>query len=176
MSETVDIEPFINGTARQLSVPARRLLADVLRDDLGLVGTRLGCEHGVCGACTVLIDGRAARSCLMLAAQAHGAQVQTIEGLAGDRYLDALQAAFHQHHALQCGFCTSGMLVSAVELLRENPEPTVEEIKHHLSGNICRCTGYGNIVAAVQHAARLLSGAATRPVNTHSTTGDRHDH
>ena len=150
--------PFINGTARPLSVPARRLLADVLRDDLGLVGTRLGCEHGVCGACTVLIDGRAARSCLVLAAQAHGAQVETIEGLAEDQDLSALQAAFHQHHALQCGFCTSGMLVSVIELLRENPDPTADEIRHHLSGNVCRCTGYGSIVKAVQCAARLLSG------------------
>jgi len=158
VKDTVNVVPFINGTARPMSVPARRLLADVLRDDLGLVGTRLGCEHGVCGACTVLIDGRAARSCLVLAAQAHGAQVETIEGLAEDRDLSALQAAFHQHHALQCGFCTSGMLVSAVELLRENPDPTADEIRHHLSGNVCRCTGYGNIVAAVQYAARLLSG------------------
>ncbi len=131
----------------------RRSLVDFLRHDLGLVGTHVGCEHGVCGACTVMLDGRTVRSCLLFAAQADGSEVTTIEGIGTDEALHPLQLAFQQHHALQCGFCTPGMILAALELLRDNADPSDEEIRVGLSGNLCMCTGYVNIVRAVRAAA-----------------------
>jgi aerobic-type carbon monoxide dehydrogenase small subunit (CoxS/CutS family) len=143
----------VNGERRSCSVPDRKLLADVLRQDLGLTGTHLGCEHGVCGACTVLLDGVSARSCLTLAVQADGAAVETVEGLAsgtkGGEGLNPLQQAFWNRHGLQCGFCTSGILMSLTELLRDDPDPDEEKVRLVLSGHLCRCTGYQNIVDAV---------------------------
>ena len=142
----------VNGGREQIDVEPRRTLADALRDDLGLTGTHLGCEQGVCGACTVLLDGEPVRSCLMLAVQADGSALITVEGLAGDE-LHPLQQAFADCHGLQCGFCTPGFLISALHLLTENPDPSREEIRAGLSGNICRCTGYVGIVDAVRQAA-----------------------
>ena len=142
----------VNGCREQIDVEPRRTLADALRDDLGLTGTHLGCEQGVCGACTVLLDGEPVRSCLMLAVQADGSALTTVEGLAGDE-LHPLQQAFADCHGLQCGFCTPGFLISALHLLTENPDPSREEIRAGLSGNICRCTGYVGIVDAVRQAA-----------------------
>jgi carbon-monoxide dehydrogenase small subunit len=157
------IEIVINGRVYSGEVEPRRTLADFLRQDLDLTGTHLGCEHGVCGACTVLMDGAAVRSCLVLAVQAHGHQVQTVEGLAQpDGELHPIQAAFHKHHALQCGFCTAGFLMSIVELLKSRPDIEDEgEIRVALSGNLCRCTGYSGIVAAVQEVAAQLRGERT---------------
>lgn len=153
------IEFRLNGTIVSAMAEPRRTLADFLRDELELTGTHLGCEHGVCGACTVLVDGRTARSCLMLAVQAHGHEVQTVEGLAGENGdLHPLQQAFSEEHGLQCGFCTPGFLMSAVELLAEDPDPDEQRIRQHLSGNLCRCTGYHNIVRAVRAAARRMRG------------------
>ncbi|MBM4258459.1 MAG: (2Fe-2S)-binding protein [Deltaproteobacteria bacterium] len=129
------------------------LLADFLREDLGLTATHLGCEHGVCGACTVNLNGESVRSCLLLAVQANGGEIVTVEGLAKDGQMHPLQQAFWDHHALQCGFCTSGFLMSAYDLLQKNPKPTEEEVRHGLSGNLCRCTGYANIVKAVMAVA-----------------------
>ena len=134
----------------------RLTLADCLRHHLRLTGTHVGCEHGVCGACTVIVDGAAVRSCLMLAVQAEGAEVVTVEGLSNDADLTPLQKAFRRHHALQCGFCTPGMLMSAHALLSQNAQPTEEEIRKALAGNLCRCTGYNNIVRAVKAAANRL--------------------
>jgi aerobic-type carbon monoxide dehydrogenase small subunit (CoxS/CutS family) len=134
----------------------RRLLADFIREDLGLTGTHLGCEHGICGACTILFNGEAARSCLMLAVQAAGAEITTVEGLARDGELDPLQRAFHEYHALQCGFCTPGMLMAAHDLLRTNPSPTEQEIREGMSAVLCRCTGYQGIVDAVMAAAARM--------------------
>jgi carbon-monoxide dehydrogenase small subunit len=131
-------------------------LADFLREQLGLTGTKLGCEHGVCGSCTVLWDGAAVRSCLVLAAQADGANLTTIEGLATGEAMHPVQQAFWEHHGLQCGFCTPGMVLTAVALLEENPAPSEEEIREALSGNLCRCTGYQNIVRAVRAAAEQM--------------------
>ena len=142
----------VNGRPEQVDVEPRRTLADGLRDDLDLTGTHLGCEQGVCGACTVLLDGEPVRSCLMLAVQANGYSLTTVEGLAGDE-LHPLQQAFADCHGLQCGFCTPGFLISALHLLTENPDPSREEIRAGLSGNICRCTGYVGIVDAVRRAA-----------------------
>ena len=147
----------VNGVARQAAVEPRRLLADFLRQDLGLTGTHVGCEHGICGACTVLLNGEAVRSCLMLAVQADGAEVATVEGLAApDGTLNPLQQAFREHHALQCGFCTPGMLMAAYDLLRVNPTPTEDEIRAGLSAVLCRCTGYQGIVDAVKAAAAQM--------------------
>ncbi len=151
---TVTVRLTVNGRAVERTVPARRSLADFLRDDLRLTGTHVGCEHGVCGACTVLVNGRSARACLLLAAQCAGASVTTIEGLTPPEGLSPLQAAFRDCHALQCGFCTPGMIVAGHELLAENPSPTREEIREALSGNLCMCTGYVNIVRAVERAAQ----------------------
>ena len=145
----------VNGRRERIDVEPRRTLADALRDDLGLTGTHLGCEQGVCGACTVLLDGEPVRSCLMLAVQADGSSLTTVEGLAGDE-LHPLQQAFADCHGLQCGFCTPGFLISALHLLTENRHPTREEIRAGLSGNICRCTGYAGIVDAVRQAAAAL--------------------
>ncbi|NLU61574.1 (2Fe-2S)-binding protein [Rhodococcus sp. HNM0563] len=150
----VDIEVRVNGSPRRDSVPPRLTLADYLRVDCGLTGTHLGCEHGVCGACTVLLDGQAVRACLVFAVQADGAEVTTIEAMASDDgTLSPVQAAFRDHHGLQCGFCTPGFIVSATAFLEENPSPTDGEIREALSGNICRCTGYQGIIAAVKAAA-----------------------
>ena len=154
-TRTVELE--VNGAPFARTINVRRHLADFLRHDLGLTGAHVGCEHGVCGACTVLVDGQSVRSCLMLAVQAHGKQVTTIEGLApAPGVLHPLQAALHKHHGLQCGFCTPGMLMRTYRLLQENPNPTEDEIRIGMSGNLCRCTGYQNIVKAVQRAAEML--------------------
>jgi aerobic-type carbon monoxide dehydrogenase small subunit (CoxS/CutS family) len=142
----------LNGEAVALEVPVRTSLADCLRHHLGRTGTHVACEHGVCGACTVIVDGAAVRSCLMLAAQADGAEVVTVEGLSAGAELSPLQAAFRKHHALQCGFCTPGMLTTAHALLSEEPEASKERIREVLSGNLCRCTGYVSIVEAVYDA------------------------
>ena len=149
----------VNGAPHEVFVEARRTLADVLRDELGLTGTKLGCEHGVCGACTILVDGRAVRSCLLFAVQAEGAEITTVEGLDSDGRLDYIQQAFTDNHGLQCGFCTPGMLMTTHALLQDNPHPSEAEIRVGLSGNICRCTGYQNIVASVAAAAAAGSGA-----------------
>ena len=150
---TFEIQLNVNGTARQGSVEARRTLADFLRDDLALTGTHLGCEHGVCGACTVIVDGAPARSCLMLAVQAHGANVRTIEGLANEGELNPVQQAMWDSHSFQCGFCTPGFLMQITALLEQHSNPTEAEIREALSGNICRCTGYETIVNGVLKAA-----------------------
>jgi carbon-monoxide dehydrogenase small subunit len=150
---TFDIELTVNGTPRQGSVEPRRTLADFLREDLGLTGTHLGCEHGVCGACTVLVDGAPARSCLMLAVQARGADILTIESLANNGDMNPLQHAMWESHGFQCGFCTPGFLMQITALLAENPRPTEAEIREALSGNLCRCTGYESIVNGVLQAA-----------------------
>ena len=149
----------VNGAPHEVFVEARRTLADVLRDELGLTGTKLGCEHGVCGACTILVDGRAVRSCLLFAVQAEGAEITTVEGLDSDGRLDYIQQAFTDNHGLQCGFCTPGMLMTTHALLQDNPHPSEAEIRVGLSGNICRCTGYQNSVASVAAAAAAGSGA-----------------
>jgi aerobic-type carbon monoxide dehydrogenase small subunit (CoxS/CutS family) len=146
-SRAISLE--INGEQVELEVPARRLLVHLIRDDLGLTGTHVGCDTGNCGACTVHLGGDPVKSCMLLAVQADGARITTIEGLAPDGELTALQRAFNEHHALQCGYCTPGMLMSATALLEKNPHPTEEEVRYGLQGNICRCTGYVNIVEAV---------------------------
>jgi carbon-monoxide dehydrogenase small subunit len=147
----------VNGVLRQASVPGRRLLSDFLRHDLGLTGTHVGCEHGVCGCCTVLLDGEPVRSCLMFAVMVDGRSLTTVEGLASDDgTLSPVQRAFQECHGLQCGFCTPGFLCTVTALLRENPRPTDEEVVEGISGNLCRCTGYQNIVKAVHRAADLL--------------------
>jgi carbon-monoxide dehydrogenase small subunit len=158
----------VNGAERQARVMPRLLLADLLREEFGLTGTHLGCEHGACGACTVLVDGEPIRSCLLFAVQADGCQVQTIEGLAArgsqpDEVLHPLQEAFRQRHALQCGFCTPGILMTLAAYLREHPSPTEADIRETLSGNLCRCTGYQNIVLAALDAAASLRAAEVRP-------------
>jgi carbon-monoxide dehydrogenase small subunit len=145
----------VNGEQRRGHAEARKTLADFLREDLGLTGTHLGCEHGVCGACTVLLDGESVKSCTLLAVQADGREVTTIEGLASNGQLHPVQQAFHEEHGLQCGYCTPGMVMAAVSLLRENANPSEDEIREALEGNLCRCTGYVNIVKAVQHAAAV---------------------
>jgi len=150
----------VNGTERQARVMPRFLLADLLREEFGLTGTHLGCEHGACGACTVLVDGEPVRACLLFAVQADGCRVDTVEGLAGsDGTLDPLQEAFRARHALQCGFCTPGMLMTLAAYLREHPSPTESDIRETLSGNLCRCTGYQNIVQAGLDAAAALRAA-----------------
>jgi carbon-monoxide dehydrogenase small subunit len=150
----------VNGRAYEGEAEPRASLAEFLRDDLDLTGTHVGCEHGVCGACTVLLDGEPVRSCLMLAVQAEGRRVMTVEGLAGpDGTLHPLQQAFMDKHALQCGFCTPGILVTALAYLREHPSPTDEEIREMLAGNLCRCTGYHFLVLAVAEAAKALAAA-----------------
>jgi len=154
---TISVE--INGTTYEREVPASRLLVHFLRDDLDLTGTHVGCDTGSCGACTVQLDGQAVKSCSVLAVQAHGTSVRTVEGLAGeDGELNALQRSFHEHHGLQCGYCTPGMLMSATALLESNPQPTEHDVKIALQGNICRCTGYWNIIEAVVAAGQ--GGAA----------------
>ena len=147
----------VNGRRAELTVPVRKTLADALREDLGLTGTHLGCEHGVCGACTILLDGAAVRSCLMLAVQADGHELKTVEGLADGDRLHPIQEAFWEAHGLQCGFCTPGFLMTISEFLRETPNPTEDEIREGIAGNLCRCTGYVNIIKAVQIAAGKLA-------------------
>jgi carbon-monoxide dehydrogenase small subunit len=158
----------VNGRTRQATVEARKTLADVLREDFRLTGTHLGCEHGVCGACTVLVDGRAVRSCLMFGVQANGAEVTTIEGLApAPGELSDVQAAFRDCHGLQCGFCTPGFIISVEAFLADNPAPTDEEIRSALTGNLCRCTGYQGIVNAVRQTVRQRAeGRPTESVTT----------
>ena len=154
MSETRDIRFTANGREITGQAEPRMHLGDFLRQEAGLTGTHLGCEHGVCGACTVLVDGEAVRSCLMLAVQANGKEITTIEGLAKGDTLHPLQQAFHEHHALQCGFCTPGFLMTAVAFLNDTQDPTEAEVREAISGNICRCTGYMPIVDAVLHASQ----------------------
>jgi carbon-monoxide dehydrogenase small subunit len=150
----ISVSVNVNGAVSRHTVEPRLTLADFLRERCGLTGTHLGCEHGVCGACTVLVDGEAVRACLMFAVQADGREVTTIEGLSGaDGSLSTVQAAFREHHGLQCGFCTPGFVVSATALIRDNPHPTDQQISEGLSGNLCRCTGYQGILAAVRAAA-----------------------
>ena len=155
----VTIRLAVNGVTHHLVVEPRRLLADVLREDLGLTGTNIGCEHGVCGSCTVLVDGQSVRSCLMFAVQANGHEVMTVEGLSRAGEMHPLQKAFWEQQGLQCGFCTPGFLMTAYELLQHNPNPSEEEVRSALSGNICRCTGYQHIVNAVRAAAQALAEA-----------------
>ena len=164
---------IVNGRPVQREVPARMLLVHFLRDVLGLTGTHVGCDTSHCGACTVLLDGRAVKSCTVLAVQADGSEILTIEGLAQDGQLHPLQRAFWQEHGLQCGYCTPGMIMTAYELLQENPDPDEETIRHALEGNLCRCTGYQNIVRAVQTAARWMrQEAAGRPAAAAAAGGE----
>jgi aerobic carbon-monoxide dehydrogenase small subunit len=156
MAELLPIRVRINDTPYERSVEARKLLVDFIRDDIGLTGTHIGCEHGVCGACTVLLNGEPSQSCLLFAVQVDGSEIVTVEGLKSDGSLHPLQEAFSAAHGLQCGFCTPGMLMSAVYLLKGNSEPSETDIRLAISGNICRCTGYVNIVKAVQLAAQAL--------------------
>jgi carbon-monoxide dehydrogenase small subunit len=159
MAEAQALRLTVNGVAHEARVEPRMTLADFLRHELALTGTHVGCEHGVCGACTVLIDGQTARSCLMLAVQADGAEVTTVEGLSANGELHPIQEAFIEEHGLQCGFCTPGFLMSVQELLRENPSPSDAEIRDVLGGQICRCTGYQSILRAVHTAATKLRAA-----------------
>jgi aerobic-type carbon monoxide dehydrogenase small subunit (CoxS/CutS family) len=153
----------VNGEERRGFAESRTLLSDFLRDELGMTGTHVGCEHGVCGACTVLVDGEPVRSCLMFAVQANGLEIRTVEGLADGTKLNPIQEAFRENHALQCAFCTPGFLMAVTALLESNPDPTEDEIREYLSGNVCRCTGYVGIVAAVTSAAKTLrEGRATQ--------------
>lgn len=157
MADTREITVTVNGESRTATAETRTSLGDFLRQTLGLTGTHMGCEHGVCGACTVLVDGEAARSCLMLAVQADGREIMTVEGLAGDDgALSPLQEAFWKHHGLQCGFCTPGMLTSLTAYLRDNPDPSERDVREAISGNICRCTGYQGIVDAALDAAKTM--------------------
>ena len=158
MSETRKISVTVNGQRHEREVSTRMLLSDFLRHELLLTGTHVGCEHGVCGACTVLLDGRSARSCLTLAVQVNGHEIMTVEGIApSEDTLHPLQQAFQDHHGLQCGYCTPGMLVTLIELLRDNPKPTEQEVRSAISGNLCRCTGYSGIVEATLDAAEKMA-------------------
>ena len=156
MTELRTVRLRVNGVEREGRCEPRKLLVDFIREDLGLTGTHVGCEHGICGACTILVNGEAARSCLLLAVQADGAEILTVEGLARDGRLHPLQEAFHEHHGLQCGFCTPGMLLAALDFLRVNPDPTEAEIREGIAAVLCRCTGYQGIVNAVRAAAARL--------------------
>lgn len=158
MTQSVSITLLVNGREYKRNVEPRLLLSDFLRHELGLTGTHVGCEHGVCGACTILVDGESMRSCLMFAVQAHGHEITTVEGLAVDQdHLHPIQQAFWEAHGLQCGYCTPGILMTLVPFLKQNPNPTEEEVRHALSGNLCRCTGYQHIVDAVKLAAEKMS-------------------
>jgi len=154
--EPVTVHLTVNGVPYEGRCEPRKLLVDFLRENLSLTGTHVGCEHGICGACTILVDGEAARSCLLLAVQVDGAELQTIEGLMTDGVLHPLQEAFREHHGLQCGFCTPGMLMTALDFLKTNPDPTEREIREGISAVLCRCTGYQGIVNAVKAAAPVL--------------------
>jgi carbon-monoxide dehydrogenase small subunit len=159
MTSTRQVRLTVNGTPYEGAVEPRTTLVDFLRGGLGLVGTHVGCEHGVCGACTILLDGQAVRSCIMLAVQADGAELMTVEGLARDGELHPIQQAFTEAHGLQCGFCTPGFLMTVYELLEQNPTPNDDEIKEALGGELCRCTGYQSILAAVHLAVEKLQAA-----------------
>jgi len=152
------IQMKVNGIEYEGDVEPRKLLVDFLREDLELIGTHIGCEHGICGACTVLLNGRSVRSCLMFAVQADEAEIMTIEGLAGRTELHPIQAAFRENHGLQCGYCTPGMLMTSYELLKENPNPTKEEVRKAISSVLCRCTGYKQVVDSVMAAAEAMGG------------------
>lgn len=158
----VRVALIVNGERVERLVPSNLLLSDFLRHELQLTGTHVGCEHGVCGACTVLVDGRSSRSCLMFAVQADGCAITTVEGLASDEVLHPLQEAFIEHHALQCGFCTPGMIISACDLVNRRTDLTEETVREEMSGNLCRCTGYAGIVAAVLAAAERQKGGGSR--------------
>ena len=160
MSEKMTVAFNVNGTRREVLVEPRHNLADTLRDECGLTGTHVGCEHGVCGACTVLLDGKPVRSCLTFAVQVDGAEIETVEGLADGDTLHPLQQAFWDHHGLQCGFCTSGFLMLAAGALRETPDMSDKEIRELISSNLCRCTGYQNILRAVRAAADAMRASA----------------
>ena len=167
----VEIQLSVNGAMHHDEVEPRLLLVHYLRDTLGLTGTHVGCDTSQCGACTVLLDGKSVKACTVLAVQAHGAEVTTIEGVARDGTMHPVQEAFHQEHGLQCGFCTPGMVMAAIDLLRQTPHPTDEQIRTGLEGNLCRCTGYHNIVKAVKSAAEKMSEAvpeqpARGPIHT----------
>lgn len=164
MTEPVMVRITVNGVVHERPVEPRLLLSDFLRNELGLTGTHVGCEHGVCGACTVLVNGDSVRSCLLLAVQLEGAEVETVEGLGAIHALHPVQKAFHECHALQCGFCTPGMLMTTIDLLRKSPLANDEDIREGLSGNLCRCTGYQNIVRAVRKAADELKIVQTDEV------------
>ena len=153
--ELLEVRVTVNGVPREARVPARRLLSDFLRHDVGLTGTHVGCEHGVCGACTVLLDGQPARSCLVFAVTAQAHQVTTVEGLGSVEAMSPAQQAFTECHGLQCGFCTPGFLTAVTAFIAENPDPTEEEAREAISGNLCRCTGYQNIVKSVLRAAQI---------------------
>jgi len=165
MSTPVPVRLHVNGVEHQLEVEPRLLLVHALRDQLGLTGTHVGCDTSNCGACTVHLDGRAVKSCTVLAVQADGAEVTTIEGLAPEGELHPLQEAFWNDHGLQCGYCTPGMIMAAAGLLADNPNPTEEEVRHGLEGNLCRCTGYHNIVKAVLDAAKVKDATITTPTS-----------
>lgn len=158
MAESRRISVKVNGLEYQRDVEPRRLLVDFLRDDLELVGTHIGCEHGICGSCTILFNGRAIRSCLMFAVQAHGAEMMTVEGLADGQKLHPIQKAFQEYHGLQCGYCTPGMLITAYEFLNNNPNPTEEETRETMAGVLCRCTGYKQVIDSVMAAAAEMRG------------------
>ena len=160
MTERLPVELTVNGVRREGLVEARRTLADFIRQDLQLTGTHVGCEHGVCGACTVVLDGQAIRSCLMLAVQADGAELLTIEGLARDGEPHPLQRAFRESHSFQCGFCTPGFMMSSYAFLQDNPTPTRDEIRKAVGSNLCRCTGYQSIIDGVELAAETLGSKA----------------
>jgi carbon-monoxide dehydrogenase small subunit len=155
----------VNGESVSADVEPRTLLVHFIRDDLRLTGTHVGCETGYCGACTVLIDGKSIKSCTMFAVQADGAEITTIEGVAGDGELHPVQEGFWQRHGLQCGYCTPGMIMSSIALLQENANPTDEEIRHGIEGNLCRCTGYHNIVRSVEYAAARMRGEEPPPAD-----------
>lgn len=157
MTETVNINVTVNGVAYEREVEPRLLLSDFIRHDLGLTGTHVGCEHGLCGACTILFDGQAVRSCIMFAVMADGHKIETVESLGTPEHLHPVQEAFHEKHALQCGFCTPGFLMTVVDYLGDNKNPTDEEIREAIDGNFCRCTGYENIVEAVKLAAKKMA-------------------
>jgi aerobic carbon-monoxide dehydrogenase small subunit len=163
MGATVRVQATVNGERRESEVEARTLLVHWLRDKLGLTGTHVGCDTSTCGACTVHLNGEAVKSCTVLAVQADGAEVTTIEGMGREQALHPLQQAFWEHHGLQCGYCTPGMIMAAADLLARNPDPSEHDIRDALAGNLCRCTGYQNIVKAVQAAAARTRGAETRP-------------
>jgi carbon-monoxide dehydrogenase small subunit len=169
MGATVRVQATVNGERRESEVEARTLLVHWLRDELGLTGTHVGCDTSTCGACTVHLNGEAVKSCTVLAVQADGAEVTTIEGMGREQALHPLQQAFWEHHGLQCGYCTPGMIMAAADLLARNPDPSEHDIRDALAGNLCRCTGYHNIVKAVQAAAGQTGGAGSRSVQEEVT-------
>ncbi len=171
--DRLDIVATVNGSERRFAALPRASLADTLRGELGLFGVHIGCEHGICGACTIIVDGVPVRSCLMLGVQAHGCRIETVEHLADGQTLHPLQEAFRRHHALQCGFCTPGFLAAAIGFLDENPDPTREEVREILSGNICRCTGYQTIVDAVMDVAAQRLAARAQDAGTEGANDEQ---